>query len=306
MSNRIAAVIGFTLFALPTAALAQDMGAYWPNDDGRAWTYQDRVEQFFPVPGVSDQVARLVFDGTTVAPNGIAAQVLREQLLSGSISTSATDAPGVTSPLMRNLWRARPDLRDAIARLASVSTAGSPCPTDGGGTSLLLGGGLTYRKTSDEIAAWRCNRADTRAWLWLVSNLAPGNTFTLQLVPDLASDVYLHGTMAAIEDVTVPAGTFNQCLRVDYVIDYGTSECTDEIGNPHGTSRSETRGFVHYAPGVGPVQSSEDFIPFAEATGDCTDPGNVGRVAGRVTRKLASDVVPVVRTSWGRIKLIYR
>ena len=125
-------------------------------------------------------------------------------------------------------------------------------------------------------------------------------------MPDLASDVYLHGTMAAFEDVTVPAGTYGQCLRVDYLVDYGTSNCTDQNGSVVGTYRAETRGFVDYAPGVGPVKSSEGFVPFAEVTGDCGSSGPVGIAFSQITRTLAATPVPVVATTWGRIKTIYR
>ena len=148
--------------------------------------------------------------------------------------------------------------------------------------------------------------ANTRSWLWLVSDLTIGNTFTLQLVPDLASNVLLHGTIAAIEPATVPAGTFEDCVRVDYLIDYGKSECVDDQGNVTGTSRSETRGYVHYAPLVGPVQSSEEFLRFAEATGTCAAPGDIGRVFARASLRLYSATVPALRTTWGRLKTVYR
>ncbi|MEO5616891.1 MAG: hypothetical protein ABIS67_03895, partial [Candidatus Eisenbacteria bacterium] len=146
--------------------------------------------------------------------------------------------------------------------------------------------------------------ANTRSWQWLISNLTVGSTFVLQLVPDLSSNVFLHGTVAAVESATVPAGTFPGCVRVDYLIDYGASNCTDSNGNVTGTSRGETRGYVHYAPDVGPVQSFEEYIPVAELTGSCGSP--VGAVAARTTMRLASPAVPALPTSWGRVKAIYR
>jgi hypothetical protein len=117
--------------------------------------------------------------------------------------------------------------------------------------------------------------------------------------------VYLHGTIAAIEPATVAAGTFTDCVRVDYVIDYGMSQCTDNDGNITGTFRSETRGHVHYAPGVGPVDSKEDFIPNAELTGAC-GPEGVGEVSTRVTMSLDALPTAVRRSSWGQLKLVYR
>jgi hypothetical protein len=93
---------------------------------------------------------------------------------------------------------------------------------------------------------------------------------------------------------------------VDYVVDYGTSECTDKQGNPSGTTHAETRGWVHYAPGVGPVSSSEDFIPVAAQKGTCAPPEDVGRVTHRNTRKFVLGTVPVIRATWGRVKTMYR
>jgi hypothetical protein len=159
--------------------------------------------------------------------------------------------------------------------------------------------------TASEVAAWRCNLADTQSWLWLVSDLTIGHQFSLQLVPDLASDVFLHGTIAAIEPATVPAGTYANCVRVDYVIDYGTSACTDDAGNVLGTSRAETRGYVHYAPNVGPVDSFEQFFPYQEVTGTC-GAGHVGQPSSLVTLRLNTPPVPARSTTWGKLKVAYR
>jgi hypothetical protein len=282
------------------------MGALWPNGDGTSWTYQQHWEEIVPEPGGGDNIVRLILDGTTVAPNGIDAQVLRGEVVAGSTSSLAMHAYAV-GPLHGYLWQARPDLRPVLeSRAQGAGTL--PCPEDAppGLHGLFLTGNYAFSKTVDEVAAWRCNVADTRAWIWLVSNLTIGNTFTVQLVPDLTDNVFLHGTIAAVEDVTVPAGTFGSCLRVDYVVDYGTVECTDVNGNPIGTSRSETRGYVHYAPGTGPVQSFEEFIPAAEATGTCVPPEAVGLVASRVSMRLAIGPVPVVPATWGRVKAAYR
>jgi hypothetical protein len=229
-------------------------------------------------------------------------QYLRQELLSGaSAAPLLANAPAVTilDPLMRAVWIARPDLRARIEQAADEW----PCPDThpSGGYALLLGGEFAWLRTATDVSAWRCNLANTRSWQWLSSDLAIGSTFTLQLVPDLATDVFLHGTVAAIEPSSVPAGTFQDCVRVDYVIDYGLSECRDQSGNPIGTFRSETRGFVRFAPDVGPVESSEQFIPNAE--GNC---GPIGQPVSLVTMKLSSLPTPVRKTSWGKLKLVYR
>lgn len=288
--------------APPADSQGPTMDALWPSEDGRSWSYDQHYESFDANPQVIANQVRIFFDGTTVAPNGIEAQYLREQLIGGDAPATALAAV-LPDPLLRRLWVARPDLREKILH----AVEDSPCPeqTPSYSYALLLGGEFAYRKTADEIAAWRCNLADRRAWRWLVSDLTIGNTFTLQLIPDLASNVLLHGTIAAIEPATVPAGRFDDCVRVEYVIDYGLNECTDASGNTLGTARWETRGYVKYAPHTGPVQSNEEFL-IAEATGTCVTPEDIGRAMSRTSLKLNSPTVPVRPTTWGRIKAAYR
>jgi hypothetical protein len=309
---RIAALAILAILAAPAGAQPPTMDDLWPNQDGRSTSYDQHYESFGPDAETVDNQIRLIFDGTTVAPDGIQAQYLHQQLLGGpapqltlaGVAGGAMIAAAANDPFLRHLWAARPDLRARILR----ALAEAPCPENAppGKYSVLLNGEFAWLKAAGEIAAWRCNLANTRSWRWLVSNLTIGNTFTLQLVPDLASNVILHGTIAAIEPATVPAGTYNGCVRVDYVIDYGPSECTDQNGNPLGTSRSETRGYVRYAPTVGPVQSFEEFIPVVEGDGNCPDPWAVGEVLSRTTLVLNSQPVPTRRTSWGRVKQAYR
>lgn len=279
------------------------MDQLWPNEDGREWRFDQRYQSFGLIPQVIDNQVRLLLDGTTVAPDGIDTQYLRHELLSGSLA-AASHAEEISDPFLRELWQARPDLR---VKLRS-SLDGSPCPAyaPAGAYSTLLNGEFAYLKTGTEIAAWRCNFANTRSWRWLTSNLTLGSAFTLQLVPDFANNVFLHGTVAAVEPATVPAGTYPDCVRVDYVIDYGQSQCTDENGAPTGTMRALKQGYIHYAPNVGPIQSFEEFIPFAEMSGYCGPTGSVGAVAARTTMKLAAPSVPALPMSWGRVKTRYR
>lgn len=299
--NKLVVLTCLALSFAPTAARAQTptMDSLWPNDDGRAWTYD--VHNVTTDTGTAyDDAMRLVLDGTVVAPGGIAAQYLREQDFLSTSATKRSDVP-VADPLLRNLWIARPALRSAIQRL----DAESPCPT--GSTfrvgGLLLCGEFAYRKTADEVAAWRCNATALRAWQWLPADVSVGSTFTLPLIPDLVNDAYLHGTVSAIETATVPAGTFPNCVRVDYVADYGQSVCTDGNGDVVGSWRYETRGFVRYAPAVGPVEAYEEFR-VVESAGSCA-PAPVGLVQW-LTTKLNSTPVPVARGTWGRLKAMYR
>jgi len=288
---------------VPAMVLAQPvtMDRLWPNEDGRSWIYSQTYQTFDIVPQLLNNQIRLLFDGPATAPNAIDAQYLRHELLSGP-AVSSLLAGMDASPLMYQLWMARPDLRAGIVE----ALAGGSCPENGpvGAHSVFLSGEFAWRKTASEVAAWRCNLADTRSWQWLVSDLTIGSEFTLQLVPDLASNVFLHGTVGAVEPATVPAGSFANCVRVDYVVDYGETECTDEEGNPTGTSTAETRGWIRYAPDEGPVESFEEFIPFATVTGMC---GGVtpGAAASRTTLRLASPSVPTRPATWGALKVRY-
>ena len=312
-SVRIAALAAFVQLAAPAVAgQPLTMDALWPNEDGRSMSYDQHYESFGPDAETADNQIRLLFDGTTVAPDGIQAQYLRQELLSGpalqatlnGVAGGTMIAAAASDPFLRHLWAARPDLRAKVVK----ALADAPCPQNAppGSYSVLLNGEFAWLETADEIAAWRCNLANTRSWRWLVSNLTIGNTFTLQLIPDVANDVFLHGTIAAIEPATVPAGTYPGCVRVDYVIDYGTSECVDQNGLPLGSYRAETRGYIRYAPTVGPVESFEEFIPVVETDGNCLDPWPVGEVLARTTLVLNSVPVPTRRTSWGRVKQVYR
>ncbi len=299
--SRLATPAAALLVASSALAQSPGMDALWPNDDGMSWDYAQHYENF-EKPQVVDNRTRLSFTGTTVAPNGIQAQYLHQELISGPSTANAFNSD-LPDPFLRTLWVARPDLRGRILQALDDL----PCPQFAPPASFgnLLTGELAFRKAPDEIAAWRCNLPDTKSWMWLVSDLTIGNRFTLQLVPDLADDVFLHGTIAAIEDVTVPAGTFLSCVRVDYVIDYGTGECSDYGGDPTGSYRSQSAGRVHYAPGVGPVASYEEFVPFAEIKGECGSI-EVGFVAWLASLQMESSTTPVRRSTWGQLKATYR
>lgn len=296
-------LLGIAGSASASPAGTLDLDALWPATDGLAWRYAQRTEILRPTPSTTDRVVRMIFDGTAVAPDDIAVQVLTGDVVSGPVA-SANVGPGADDPFLRTLAIARPDLAPALAATAALA----PCPTQAipGFDAVLLGPGIAWRKDATEIASWRCNLANTRAWTWLVANLAIGHTFDLQLVPDLASDIYLHGTNAVIEDVTVTAGTFTGCLRVDYEVDYGLATCTDTEGQPVGTYRSVTRGSVHWAEGVGPVKSTEEFVPYLEVTGTCTPPIEIGRPSSRVTMELVAQPVSARASTWGALKTRYR
>jgi hypothetical protein len=299
--------LAFLFVATPVAAQPALMERLWPNDDGRSWIYDQHYEAYGFSGVVIDNQVRVWFEGATVAPDGIEAQYLKQELVSGPAvamgSPHTALASSIPDPLLRAVWIARPDLRSQIEATADQA----PCPEirPPGAYALLLGGEFAWRRTADETAAWRCNFPNTRSWRWLVADLTVGNTFTLQLLPDLADDILLHATVAAIEPSGVPAGTFSNCVRVDYVVDYGTLDCVDPSGNVTGTYRSETRGYVRYAPDVGPVESFEQWFPVVESTNGCNGIP-IGQPHTLTTMRLNSLPVPARLSSWGRIKAAYR
>jgi len=126
---------------------------------------------------------------------------------------------------------------------------------------------------------------------------------TTLAVPDLAPDVFLYATVGGLENVTVPAGSYTGCQRVDYRIDYGESICTGEgSSEPLGTFRGQTLGYVLYAPDVGPVFSFEE-LSYADVTGDCGVTPDV--VVERVILKLTEAPVSTEPVTWGGLKARY-
>jgi hypothetical protein len=145
----------------------------------------------------------------------------------------------------------RPDLRPRIAPYLD------PEPTVTGEIlrPLILHGGA-WEKTADWIGTY--GELDRLlAWKYLTNDLRKGHEFEHQLVPSLASTVYLRARVLGTTTLETPAGRYTNAIEVFYVIDYGWSTATDESGNLLGYSRSVGYGSIHYAPGVGPIQSYE-------------------------------------------------
>jgi hypothetical protein len=322
-------VVGSWRLILPLVALAlvspqrasaqPTMDSLWPNDDGHSWLYEQVYHDWYAGEVIENEV-RLFFNGADTVPGGIVVQNLDVEILGAPLAPTSgstdqgvkllsgdTDVPAAADPFMRTLWKARPDLREAIREKLDAGPA-EPVRYPPGFYQLLLGE-AAYRKSDEDIAAYRRDIEATKSWLWLVQDLTIGNTFEFQLVPDLADDVWLYGTLAAWEDIDVPAGHFAGCLRVDYRIDYGASICTDETGSELGGFSSETRGFVHFAPEVGPVNHGEEFIPFKEFLwGECPEweiYQGVVFTSGSL-RLMGEQPTAVKPTTWGRLRTLYR
>ena len=258
----------------------------WPNEDGRSWTYQV-VDRAFtggggsttyptaaavpPAPSMI-QVAALLdhppaetvshsdtasfglrFSGSVTTQSGVIAQNLAETLVSPAASGAARGPVGGQAAFLAQLYRARPDLRRLLR--ARFSSIGLPDDTSHVYASIFLHG-YAWEKTTQWIGTY--GDVDTLlAWKFLTSRLSPGSEFTFQLVPSLASDVFLHGRILGRQTVHTPAGTFVDAVVCAYLVDYGLSVGVDDTGNPIGYWRDYNYGSVTYVDGIGPVACYE-------------------------------------------------
>jgi hypothetical protein len=134
-------------------------------------------------------------------------------------------------------------------RTASPSAAASVNPP-------LFLFGYAWERTRQYIGSYGDLNTEL-AWKYLVSDLGPGSSFSMQLVPDLAEDVFLHARVLRGEKAVTDAGTFRHALRVLYLVDFGVSSATDTDGNVLGYFRFYSYGTIDYVPFVGPVASYE-------------------------------------------------
>lgn len=275
------------------------MDSLWPAADGTRWEYQlhfiDYIDDIdFTSP------AYLQLSGTAMTPGGEAQVLLAEH---DEVPDALRGSPSSLTPLLARIWRARPDLREAIAMLPKDARQAYWWPT-------FLHGGY-FMKGADDIQMWQ----DTwlhPTWTHLENDISVGATFVLQLVPELVDDIYLHGTVAEIDAaVTTPAGTFMSAVRMDYLVDLGVAVLGDEQGNLIGTHHGEVAGHVHYVPGVGPVDMLEEWTPFIWL--DCGEedcPPDLEALVGVVTNTYSLELtrLPVSNESatWGEVKAVYR
>lgn len=276
----------------PTLAApgAGPMDALWPNDDRRFWQYrlvQTTTDGTLPIypPGVAvppapsvwdiaaqlrsestgkpvrDPVAGeisgtywLTFNGRITTQSGAEGQSLVERLVPDVTVLPVSNVPpafALTDAALPAFWArlaaARPDLAPALRKRFGGSAR---TPQESLFPPILLHGGA-WEKTAEHIGTYGDLNRDI-AWLYLLADVQAGSTFDLQLVPDLATDVWLHGLVLPRRYESKPRPTPG-AVQVLYLIDYGVSMATSATGEDLGSYRSLEYGTVTYAPSVGPV-----------------------------------------------------
>ncbi len=284
-----------------TAALGQPaLDSLWPNADGMTFEYDFSYEdlQFgdaFAGP------ASLALNGTIMTPGGLA-QVLVGQHVSSGLKKAGS--PPALPGLLAAVWRIRTDLRPVIeARFSSLKTRSSWLP-------LFLHDGY-FMKTPDTIEMWQDGWAHS-TWTYLRGEPASGMSFTHQLVPELADDIFLHGTVTSTDASVVTAnGTYTGAVRVDYLIDMGINAFTNESGDPVGMAHGEIQGHVYYVPDVGPVAMLQEAVPFVWI--DCGEEPCpsfmtewLDTVVETMSLSLARTPVGNADSSWSELKAMYR
>ncbi len=292
LSRHFAPLVLLALLVLPAGCGDDDptdpskthtLANMWPNEDGRFWSFDattrvwgtgmdfETSPEALPLPSLSELAAmsydrtypepstvstgtyRLQFTDSITTESGVRRQNLVETLTFEPIVLPLRSARA-SSAFLRQLAIARPDLR---ARIAALSPSGV---TLGGGDllSLILHGGA-WEKTADWVGTYG-DLDQALAWKFLDSDLTTGHEFALQLVPALASDVFLRVRVLGPITVETAAGTYTNAIELFYVIDYGVSEATDENGESLGSFHALGYGSIDFVPGVGPVASYERIL----------------------------------------------
>lgn len=275
-------VLGATL-ALLVGVAGDALEDYWPHLPGASWTY-DRIDIEWKPQAIERRTTVRFEIGAPTTVGSVVAQPL-------DVTVDGLPAER-NGAFTAQLARARPDL----GRRLRGAAAGAP-------SGLVLLDAALVRIAADEIAAYR-ESPPMRSWIYLTPDLAPGATFHLQLVPDLADSVFLDGRVVGPTDISTPAGGFDAALRVAYVIDYGWAavfEDTVQVGRV----RSRTRGEMFWARGVGPVLVRETFRPYDEVEGTPPPAPLDSTFAELRLESYVLDPTSVVPTSWSAIKRRY-
>ena len=264
----------------------------WPNENGRKWEYswtetifegavnpdtaaiypsQDGVP---PAPDISEILPLvddpsipqpvdihtrewgLMFQDSTTTLSGVTAQNLLE--ISDSTALQSLPPKARLSPFVTNLLQARPDLRDRIRSLGG--SAFVPQHGDSIELALIVLHGGAWERTTGWIGMYGDLDSEL-AWMYMDSTLTTGHRFSLQLIPSIVDDAFLHGLVRRTVSIDTAAGTFGRALEIVYLIDFGVAQATDPLsGDPIGYFRTVNYGKVVYVPNTGPVAAYERMI----------------------------------------------
>ena len=292
----IAAV--FVLISAAIASAQPSLDSLWPNADGLRFEYlYHRLDLMMDVDISGDAYLGLV--GYTTVPGGEAQNLIGEHPLLPT--RTKTEAPEF-APLLASVWRARTDLRPAIeARYKTKSRTDYWEP-------LFLHTGY-FMKTEDKVEMWQDEWLHS-TWTYLEGEPVVGSSFTHQLVPELADDIFLHGEVTAINTTVVTEnGTYTNAVKVTYLVDMGVFTMSDENGNLLVTGHAELRGHVHFVPDVGPVEMLQEYEPFVWLECDeCPEDmlNWVGMVTETQTLSLQGAPVATEKLNLESIKALYR
>jgi len=262
----------------------------WPHEDGTEWVYDLEYGQFEgpdvseeppPLPSMEDLHAalqqpvdadqlgldvglyRLLFDGQVTTETGVVGQDLVEAFYSevDPLLRETGDARSCEQRLLRTLARARPDLRPAILKRLGGAADWSKDLADAR-SPFFLG---AYAFAFEDSGYYAYGDLDTEhAWTYLEGDLSVGSEFSLQLVPEIADDIWLHGRVWSVEDRDISGIAWPNALEYLYVVDLGVQTATDEGGEVIGYVHPYVYGTTVFVPEVGPVACHERHVIFAD------------------------------------------
>ncbi len=258
----------------------------WPHADGTGWIYDLEYRSFDgpeispeppPLPtmeelhdalqqpvgydevNLDEGLYRIRFEGTVTTESGVVGQDLVETFysaVSGKVSTTS-NARDFERRFLRALVRARADLRPAIAARLGEELDGAKSLEDVR-YPFFLG---AYAFAYEDTGYYGYGDLDTaHAWTYLEGDLTVGSGFTLQLVPDLANDIWLYGRVWSVGDREIAGVTWPNALEAMYVVDFGIQIVTNEMGEEIGSFHSYFYGTTVFAPAVGPIACLERHV----------------------------------------------
>lgn len=243
----------------PVSPLNPTVGALWPNEDGRAWSFSTTFRTWPPVP----EGDYLYPDPDSIPPAPSLDAIVRV-LDSNFTPPAGYEELAADYTLQFDGQRITRSGVTAQNLSARVEVPGDPTARIPFLPVILHGG--AFAKTDSWIGTY--GDLDTlAAWIYLDRSLWPGHTFTYQLLRSIEDETFLHALVIPRQRVTVPAGTFDDAVEVVYLIDYGRRFQVAFDGD-FGYYRYVTFGNIVYVPGVGPAYSYERrYVPVGQDLG---------------------------------------